>query len=183
MNPIHFPRRSVRHPLIAILMGMAAIPALAQWQWTDNSGKKVFSDSPPPQEIPDRNIIKRPAGVPFVSAPTAAPGSASAAPATNAAVAPKPAVSAPKVPTKDSELEKRKAQAESEEASRKKAEEQKQAAARSENCERAKRNLASLQSGARIAQVNAQGEREFLSDEGKQAEIQRTQGIINADCR
>ena len=84
---------------------------------------------------------------------------------------------------KDTELEKKKALAESQAATKKKEDDDKLAANRADSCERAKRNLASLQSGARISQTNAQGEREFMTDEGKAAEIQRTQGIVDANCK
>lgn len=182
MNLFATPARTALNLLVTALLGCAVVPALAQWQWTDNNGKKVFSDAPPPQEVPDRNIIKRPAAAAFSSAPKPVSTAASATQAPSAS-APKPAASTPKPTGKDLELEKKKAQADADDAAKKKAEEQKQAAARADSCERAKRNLASLQSGTRIAQLNAQGEREFMSDEGRQAEVQRTQGIVNSDCR
>ena len=34
----------------------------------------------------------------------------------------------------------------------------------------------------RIAQVNAKGEREYLSDSGRQAEAQRVQEVMASDC-
>ena len=147
----------------------------------------MFSDFPPPQDVPERNILKRPPGAAPAFAPSSAPKvtanqAASVAPTATAST-PRPAASAPKLTGKDMELEKKKAQAEAEEAAKKKAEDQKQAAAKAESCERARRHLASLQSGVRIAQLNAQGEREFLSDEGRQAEMQRSQAIISSDCR
>lgn len=192
MNLTKPPVRALLSLLVTATLGCIAVPAAAQWQWTDNNGKKVFSDSPPPQDVPDRNILKRPAGAApaFTSkvmpAQATATAAASATPAANpAAVAstPKAGASAPKLSGKDLELEKKKTQAEADEAAKKKAEDQKHAAAKADNCERARRSLASLQSGARISQLNAQGEREFMSDEQRQAEMQRTQNIVSADCR
>ena len=55
-------------------------------------------------------------------------------------------------------------------------------AERAQNCERAKTNISTLQSGRRIAQNNAQGEREFMSDDKKAAEISRNQEIIDRYC-
>ena len=151
-----------------VLFGALALSANAQWQWLDSGGRKVFSDRPPTQEIPEKNILKRPA----VSAHTA---TTSATPA-GSAMPPKPS-------GKDPELEKKKAQAETAEAAKKQAEEQKNASIKAENCERAKRAQAALQSGVRIAQVNAQGEREFMSDETREAETQRTQSIVASNCQ
>jgi hypothetical protein len=31
--------------------------------------------------------------------------------------------------------------------------------------------------------VNAQGEREYMTDEARQAETQRTQGIVASECK
>ena len=80
-------------------------------------------------------------------------------------------------------MEKKKAQAETAEAAKKQAEEQKNASIKAENCERAKRAQAALQSGVRIAQVNAQGEREFMSYETREVETQRTQSIVASNCQ
>ena len=34
--------------------------AAASWQWLDETGRKVFSDTPPPPSIPTKNILKQP---------------------------------------------------------------------------------------------------------------------------
>lgn len=166
----------LRTSLVSLLCTVAiALPlsATAQWQWLDKGGRKVFSDQAPPMDVPDKNILKRPGGM-SVPAPSATPPSETAA-------APAP-VGTPKVSSKDAALEKKKAQAQAAEADKKKAEDQRVTAAKTDNCARAKQALASLQSGIRIAQVNAQGEREFMSDEARQAETQRVQGIASSDC-
>ena len=159
---------SLRALLLATLT-LATCAAQAQWMWLDGNGKKVFSDRAPSADVPERNILKRPAGYPPVAA------SVSAAPASASASSPKPG-------GKDAELEKKKAQADAAEAEKKKADEQKLAALKAGNCDRAKRELATLQSGMRIAQVNAKGEREYLSDSGRQAEAQRVQEVMASDC-
>jgi hypothetical protein len=178
--------RTSASTLLCGLLSLGASPVFAQWQWLDANGKKVFSDSPPPQDIADKNIIKRPAGASATLNKSLSSASSAAAP-TAGASAPASTVgkaaSAPRTSGKDIELEKKKAQAEAEEAAKKKAEEQKNAAVRAENCERAQRSLTSLQSGVRLAQVNAQGEREYLTDEARQAETQRTQGIVASECK
>lgn len=155
--------------------------AMAQWQWLDKDGRKVFSDRPPPQDIAQDKILKQPRFVPAArTAPadaTEEPGTAAAAPATA-----KPA-SAPVASGKDKELEKKKAQVEAEEAAQKKAQEAKQAAARADNCKRAQQAKAGLESGTPMKHTNAQGERVFLDEAGRNAEIKRVQGIIDTDCK
>ena len=36
------------------------LAAVAQWQWLDKDGRKVFSDKSPPPDIPAKNILKQP---------------------------------------------------------------------------------------------------------------------------
>ena len=155
--------------LLFSLLTLAACAAQAQWMWLDGNGKKVFSDRAPTADVPERNILKRPAGYPPAAAAVAT------APANAPASGPKPG-------GKDAELEKKKAQADAAEADKKKADEQRLATLKAGNCDRAKRELATLQSGMRIAQVNAKGEREYMSDSGRQAESQRVQEVIASDC-
>ncbi len=175
--------------LLLLLAVSCSLPlaALAQWQWLDKDGRKVFSDRPPPEEIPQKNIIKQPRGA-VIPKVTGAPGTdsvqaaASAASAASAPAKPASAASAPKISGKDKELEEKKKQAEAAEAAKKKEEEDKQAKARAENCERAKRALTVYKSGERVRQPNAKGEMEFLSDEARASETKRTQDIVNSEC-
>jgi hypothetical protein len=166
--------------LQATLLTLAcALPAagFAQWQWIDKDGRKVFSDQSPPADIPANKILKQPGG--RAPAPDAATTAASAE-----AASPKPAAApAPKISGKDKELEEKKKQAEAAEAEKKKAESEKLAKARAENCERAKKAKASFDSGVRITQLNAKGEREFLDDKARASETKRLQGIIDSDCK
>jgi hypothetical protein len=167
--------------LLLTLLCSVTFSAHAQWQWTDKSGRKVYSDQPPGSEIPESAIVRRPGGPkPLPTASTSGQPSASG----DASVAkPVAATPVPKNTGKDAELEKKKAQADAQAAAKAKAEEEKNALLKADNCDRAKRNLASLQSGVRIAQTNAQGEREFMSDETKAAEVQRTQGLVDNNCK
>jgi hypothetical protein len=162
------------------LLGLAlAAPALclAQWQWIDKDGRKVYSDQPPSADVPANKILKAPTGKGGSSMPVnePAPQAAASAPA-------KPAASAPKLSGKDKELEEKKKLAEAAAAEKKKAQEEEVAKARSENCERAKRAKATFDSGARIAQVNAKGEREYMDDAARAVETKRLQGVIARDC-
>jgi len=167
----------VPRTLILAIVGVSlSISAWAQWQWIDKDGRKVFSDRSPPSEIQEKDILKRPGAS---SRPPVSPADNSVT-ASPAAVG---KVSAPRLSGKDAQLEARKKQAEDAEAANKKAEEEKIAKARADNCERAKRGLASFESGVRISVTNAQGEREIMGDAARAAEKNRLQGIAANDCK
>jgi len=104
-----------------------------------------------------------------------------------AAAAPPPASAASAMaaarPAADPELEARKRKAEQEQAASAKAAEQKNAAIRQDNCQRAREQLATLDSGARIARVKTDGEREYLDDAARAQESQRARQVIASDCR
>lgn len=160
--------------VMAALTSLACSAALAQWQWVDGSGRKVFSDTPPPAGTPDKNIIKRP------GAARAAPLQVSVAPSAPAASS--TTATGPKLSGRDEQLEAKKKQAEQAEQAKKAAETEKQTKARTENCERAKSAKATLDSGIRIATTNAKGEREIMDDKARAGEAKRIDEIIRSDC-
>lgn len=166
----------LRVTLLGLVLATPVL-CLAQWQWIDKDGRKVYSDQAPSADVPANKILKAPAGKGGASMPVnePAPQAAASAPA-------KPAASAPKLSGKDKELEEKKKQAEAAAAEKKKAQEEEVAKARSENCDRAKKAKAAYDSGARIAQVNAKGEREYMDDAARAAETKRLQGVIARDC-
>jgi hypothetical protein len=169
--------------LRTLSLALLLLPAMAsaQWQWLDKDGRKVFSDRSPPADVPAKNILKQPGGKPVAAA---APEVVAAVPAAAASRpgAPRAGASAPKVSGVDKALEEKKKQADEAEAEKKKAEDEKLAKAKAENCERARRALAVVNSGERIRQPNAKGELEFISDQQKADEAKRLQGIT-ADCK
>lgn len=158
-----------RHLIVVLAAVLASGHAFAQWQWVDASGRKVFSDTAPPPNIPEKNVLKRPGGA-SASAPTPEP------------VAPAAAASSIKPPVVDAKLEAKRKEAENEEAAKRKAEEEKVAAARAENCIRAKNAKATLALGTRVQTVNAKGERDYMDDAARARENQRLDGIIAIDC-
>ncbi|MGV8805668.1 MAG: DUF4124 domain-containing protein [Polaromonas sp.] len=167
-----------------------ALPALAQWQWIDKDGHKVFSDRAPPADVAEKNILKQP-GAKLGAAHAAATPAASADAGTGVAAATTPALkasapekpSSPKLTGKDAQLEARKKQADEEAATKQKQEDEKLAKAKAENCARAQKGLITMQSGVRISVTNAQGEREFMDDKAKAVEVKRLQGITDSDCK
>ncbi len=172
--------------LRVIFLAAALLPALAcaQWQWIDKDGHKVFSDRSPPADVPAKNIMKQPGGKPMpVPAEAEAPADAAAdANAKAAAPGSQTAANLPKVSGKDKALEAKKKQAEDDAAARKKTDDDKLAQIKAENCERTRRALQSVTSGARVRVPNEKGELEYMSDEQRAAETKRLQGIA-ADCK
>lgn len=171
------------NPLRVFLFGALwamSITASAQWQWLEADGRKVFSDRPPPADVPEKNILKRPGnrGTPPPAAVASAPADARATAASAAAAA-----SAPRLAGTDPKLEAKKKQAEEAEAAKKKAEEEKFARNKAQTCERARRAMATLDSGVRVQQTNAKGELEILDNTGRAAEAKRLQGVIDNDCK
>lgn len=158
----------LRPALIALACSVPLL-ASAQWQWLDQSGRKVFSDQPPPADIASDRILKSPGGRPAAAAATPAPTPSAAAPVLK--------------PTgKDPALEQKRKQAEAAEAAKRKAEEERYAAAKADNCQRARQSKATLDSGVRIARTNAKGEKEYMDDGQRAAELKRVQAIISRDC-
>ena len=153
--------------------------ASAQWQWIDKNGKKVFSDQAPPPDVPEKNILRR-SGSPPPARVTVDTSNAEA-PAADAAggAAPK----APKPTGVDKELEEKTKKAEAEQKAKDAAEAAKIAKAKADNCVLARQGKATVDSGIRIAKVNAQGEREIMDDTARAAEQKRLQTVINSDCK
>lgn len=168
-----------------VLGCVVALPlsASAQWQWLDKNGKKVFSDQAPPPDVPEKNILRRVGPQPMARS-TANPN-VDVPPAEgtgDAAAAPKSA-SAPKPSGVDKELEEKTKKAETEEKAKQATEAAKVAKAKADNCALARQGKATVDSGIRLAKVNAQGEREIMDDAGRAAEQRRIQSVIDTDCR
>ncbi len=168
--------------LLAVATAAACPPALAQWQWVDGNGRRVFSDRPPPPEIPQRQILQQPASVapPLVVTvpaaspvvpPASAPVPVASEPGRTAATSPRTAASAAQ--------DARRQQAEAE---RRRAEQERVARLRADNCARARSAKATLDTGVRLTRTNEKGEREILDDAARAAESRRLQDIIASDC-
>lgn len=159
-----------------VFFGLSPLVATAQWQWIDQSGRRVFSDSAPPPEIPAKNILRQPSG----SRSVAVPAQAAASPAP--AVAAQAAASAPRISGQDSALQQRvRANAQAEEAKQKEAQ-QEAARLKAENCQNARRGIATYNSGQRVAIVNDKGEREVLDDAGRERELAKLRSIEQSEC-
>ena len=169
-------------------MSAALLPptAQAQWQWLDGQGRPVFSDRAPPLEVPEKNIVKRPA--PRSPDATAKPAGSGPASDTETKGTEKTTATAP-IPAPgnssagaDPELEAKKAQTQAAQQAQQRAEAERQAQVRADNCVRARQAKANLDSGLPLMQINAQGNRVLMDDATKAAELQRIQGILSSDC-
>ncbi|MFM7531666.1 MAG: DUF4124 domain-containing protein [Rubrivivax sp.] len=195
-QPLRWPLPATRL-LLAVAVGLAGLAAAqpstgSYWKWREANGRITVSDQPPPREIPERDILERPAPRPSVSTgarqgAAAATGAAApgAAPARAVAGAPgREAASAP-APRSDPELEARRRaeQARAREAEQAAAAPDPQALARRrENCERARATLAAMESGQRLARLNDKGERVVLDDATRAQETRRARDVIASDC-
>jgi hypothetical protein len=83
----------------------------------------------------------------------------------------------------DAELEAKRKKAEADLAAKNKAQEEKIAAAKADNCSRARSQLRMLDSGVRIARVNDKGEREILDDKQRADDTKLAKEAIASDCR
>lgn len=163
-------RAWVRTPvftLMAVSLALLAPAASAQYKWKDASGRTIYSDQPPPA---DTKPLPMRTGEPM---PPAAPRPGA-----------KPVVAArPTSGTGDPELEhKRKAQ-EKQAAEQKAKEDVDRQARLTRICEESRADLRTLESGMRLARINAAGEREFLSDEDRAARIATARRNIEEACK
>ena len=173
----------------AVLFGLtfaAVTAAHAQYQWVDKDGRRVFSDRPPPADVAPKNIVSQPRGSTAAvvrSAPAAPANEPAAGEASVAAKPAAPAASAAPGAGVDKALEEKKKQAEAAEAAKKKAEQERVAKARADNCARARLNKVQLAPGRLVAHTNAKGERSYMDDATREAELRRADDIIAADCQ
>lgn len=154
---------------LALAVGWGAAQANGIWKWRDKDGRVQVSDRAPPVDVPDKDILQRPANV------------------RPALVSPEPAAStAEAAPRIDPELDAKRKKAQAEQAAQAQAKQaadtERRNAVRAENCKRARSQLAILESGQRVARPNDKGEREFLDDNARAAELARTRDQVNASC-
>jgi hypothetical protein len=166
-----------------VLAGFTSTPSEAQWAWKDGNGRLVYSDRPPPSDIKAANIVRQPSTQALANpAPASGPlddaGKPSDAKNSDAKT---PAPNAPKT-IAERDMEFRKRQQERADSDKKATEEQTKSAAKTAECERARGYMRSLEDGIRITKTDAAGNREFLDDAQRAAEVERTRKIIQSAC-
>lgn len=173
--------RRIRTLLVCAVWLLGAT-AQAQWQWLDKSGRKVYSDQPPPADIPVKNILKQPKAAGMAPATVAAATATTTAPA-QAASAAAPAGATPRLSEDDKDLLAAKKKAETEAQAKVKAEADRLAMVKATNCEKARANQAVMDSGVRVSITNAKGEREILDDAARAAEQKKIRTVIETNCK
>lgn len=172
MKPL--PKKSCSIALAFVLLGVTNL-ALAQYVWTDAKGSKQYSDMPPPSSVPRSHILKQPGGTtPALVAPVDDDGK----------VAPgDPAVKSTALMTiaeRNADFQKRKM--EQAEKDKKVADAAKAAADKAANCDKMQSYGRALEDGIRISNTDKNGERSYMSDEQRAAEIQKNQRAVR-ECK
>jgi hypothetical protein len=159
---------------LMLLAQLAPQFAHAQYSWIDEKGTRVFSDRPPPPGTPSNRILKtphRPDLMPDNVTPAAAADAASSS-------ADKPKQSG----LAEREADYRKRQAERQDSEKKAQEDAGRKAAQQELCANARQEERQLASGMRISEMQANGERGYISDEDRARRLARARQAL-ADCR
>lgn len=162
----------------ALVLLSLATSALAQFVWLDEKGVKQYSDQPPPPSVPNKRILKAPGqSLPRNAGST---GSEDAAASATTADAAGDAKVAPTIAEQNAAFQKRKA--EQAEKNKKAEQDAKLASNKAENCARARANQRALDSGARIVQTDANGERSYMTDQQRAQQNAQNQETLN-DCQ
>jgi len=166
---------TMKTPLVFALFCLSTATALTAhaqtYQWKDSSGRTVISDTPPPGSARDARGIGL-APPPSSSAPKADAAKAEAAKAADA----------PKT-TAEKDMEFRKRQQEAREKAEKSEKEAAAAAQKRDNCERARNQLATLESGNyRMVVPDGKGGETFVEGAVRNSEMERARKIIAESC-
>jgi hypothetical protein len=154
----------LRLTLAALAFALAA-PAQAQmYKWVDSTGRVQYSDRPPAAGTKAEQVTKSNVSAVGSQSPSASSKEGAKTPA-------------------DLEADFRKRQVDRAEAEKK----QQQAAAEQkqnkESCDAARRNLAALQSGQRMARYDAKGEISYMEDADRAREMARAQKQVQDYCK
>lgn len=149
------------------LLAVAAMSAGAGeiYTWKDKDGRINYADNPPPGSSKARTLGGK--DVETVTQPATPAAAEKAGPKTAA----------------EQDLDFRKRQSE---AADQKAKTDKDAAAAEEkkkNCERARGQLAALESGQRLTRTDAKGEREYLDDKQRAEETANAKKSVESWCK
>jgi hypothetical protein len=172
---LHAVRRTLA--VAVALAALTALPAAAQWVWKDSNGRTVYSDRSPPPDVKPSQIVREPS-TPVLPMPAAAIGQPEAPKGSDWKAQP---AGAPKTMA-EREMEFRKRQQERADSERKAQEEQQKSAAKATECERARGYLKGLEDGQRVVRTDASGNREYLDDSQRGAEIERTRKMVQSLC-
>jgi hypothetical protein len=170
-------RSGCRPPVLLLLLAMGlactGTDLQAQYKWRDANGSIVYSDQPPPATVKPTQVLR---ATPLPS-PQAEQGAKPADAAKSAALDKAPAA------TSERDADPARKNRDRQDAERKQREAADQAARLAKACEEARAELRNLESGMRMARVNAAGEREFLSDEDRSARTAQVRKDMQESCK
>lgn len=174
------PSRTLPALVVCLLGLVAASPACAQFKWRDADGRITYSDQPPPPSVPDAAILKAPHSAlqrpaPVVSAGPHRDGAPASPSATPERAAPLTAA--------DREFEFRKRRIERAEAEKKAAEAQERAQRAATACEESRVEVRTLESGMRVASVDARGERVVADDADRSRRLESARRAVKEFCK
>jgi len=193
-------------PLRTLALLAAALPslAMAQYKWVDESGQVVYSDRPPASARGEVKVMRGSVAVPMAAPGKSGADAAASTPrpmnATSDAVATADTAAKAERADKTEKTDKaekpaapqtlaerdaafRKRQQERAEAERKAAEQAQRNAKLAQVCDDRRTDLRTLESGARISRVEANGERAFLSDDEIARRRDQLTKALAEDCR
>jgi len=153
--------------ICALSLAFAAGAAAQAYRWVDKDGKVRYGDTPPP------GVKASPLQLPQGGGANGGPPPADAAG--------KAAKKGPLTPA-EQDAEYRKRQADAQKSRDKEDQAQRDAAAKQDNCKRARESLAALESGQRVSRYTAEGERYYLDDSQRDAETARARESVNSWC-
>jgi hypothetical protein len=166
---------------IAVALGVPGAAFAQAYKWRDQNGVTVYSDSPPPASIPPGNVLQAPK-LKAASAPTAPPPAAAQGESAN----PKAGTISRKLQTKsvaEREADYKKRQIEEQKKAKEQGEKTAQEEQRQAQCQSLAQNLATLESGQRMAKVDSKGERYFVDDAERAKDVAKArQDIAAAKC-
>jgi type IV secretory pathway VirB10-like protein len=158
---------------VSLAMAVAALsfaqPSLAQqYKWVDKDGRTQYGDTPPAGVKATR--LKGP------SIPASAP-----APEGKAAAKDAKAAKGPLTPAEqDAEFRKRQAEAQKSREKDEKASQEQDA--KRANCSSSQEQLRMLESGQRVGRTNANGERYFIDDDQRAADVAKARKGVSDWC-
>lgn len=133
------------------------------WQWLDQQGRRVYSDTPPPASVPERSIRQRPANAEIRAMPPSGPAQADQ---------PAPVEPSSSVPPRAGAGDRQQnppLYQRNDEALR-------------DNCRRARAALQTLNSGLRLQVINDKGEQVAMDEAMRENEIRRMQQAEADNC-
>jgi len=166
--------------LLGALAAFASPDAHAQWKWRDEQGRVHYADRPPPAGVPASRILHSDAVPGTGDAPSPAPAAAESdsgagrlRPAAGPDAPASPAARAAQLRKRDAERDAQRRRDEQLAA---------QAAMLAEACAALRSEARTLESGMRLVRVDAQGERVPMTNEERDARLQRIRHDLRAHC-